>query len=90
MKKRSLFFIFLILIIGMLLGTIMSLIIGSILPEGTVKDFFILTKSIGWGANENNWVELGFLRFKTGLYIDVSVLSSIGILISWYILRYFK
>ena len=90
MKKRSLFFIFLILIIGMLLGTIMSLIIGSILPEGTVKDFFILTKSIGWGANENNWVELGFLRFKTGLYIDVSVLSSIGILVSWYILRYFK
>ena len=50
----------------------------------------MLTKSFGWGANENNWVQLGFLRFKTGLYLDVSILSSLGILISWYILRYFK
>ena len=74
----------------MLVGTIMSMLIGSLLPEGTVRDFFMLTKSLGWGANENNWVQLGFLRFKTGLYLDVSILSSLGILISWYILRYFK
>tara|TARA_B100000029_G_scaffold439238_1_gene455665 strand:- start:1571 stop:1843 length:273 start_codon:yes stop_codon:yes gene_type:complete len=90
MKKNSLFFIFLILIIGMMVGTIMSLTIGALLPEGTVKDFFMLTKSFGWGVNENNWIEMGFLRFKTGMYIDVSILSSLGFLISWYILRYFK
>ena len=73
-----------------MVGTIMSLTIGALLPEGTVKDFFMLTKSFGWGVNENNWIEMGFLRFKTGMYIDVSILSSLGFLISWYILRYFK
>ena len=90
MKNKSLSYVLFILIIGMLLGTILSIFIGAILPEGTVKDFFLLTQSFGWGANENNWVELGFMRFKTGLYFELSALSIIGFLISWYFLRYFK
>ena len=90
MKNRNLSYIFFVLLIGMLLGTILSLFIGAILPEGTVRDFFLLTKSFGWGANENNWFEFGFIRFKTGLFFEISVLSILGFIISWYILRYFK
>ena len=40
--------------------------------------------------NENNWFEFGFIRFKTGLFFEISVLSILGFIISWYILRYFK
>ena len=90
MKKSSILFILVIFIVGMLLGTALSLLIGSVLPEGVVKDFFLVNKSIGWGAGANNWVHLGFLKFKTGLYLDLSILSIMGFFISWYLLRYFK
>jgi len=90
MKNKNLSYIFFVLLTGMLLGTIFSLFVGALLPEGTVKEFFLLTKSFGWGANENNWFELGFMRFKTGLFFEISILSILGFIIAWYILRYFK
>ena len=90
MVKKSWFFILSILIVGMLIGTIMSLLITALLPEGVVKDFFLIKKSVGWGAPSNNWVDLGFFRFKTGIFIDLSILSIMGFFISWYLLRYFK
>ena len=90
MKKKSVLFIFVVFILGMLLGTILSLFVSTIIPEGVVRDFFLVKKSIGWGANANNWFELGFFRFKTGLFIDLSILSIMGFFISWYLLRYFK
>ena len=90
MQKKSLIFIVTVFIIGMLLGTILSLLISTLLPEGVVKDFFLVEKSVGWGHSENNWVDFGFLRFKSGLIIDLSILSILGFFISWYFLRYFK
>ena len=90
MKRKSIIFVLSVIILGMLLGTIFSLFIGNILPEGNIKDFFLLTKSMGFGATENNWSDFGFLRFKLGFFIDISVLSILGVFVSWYILRYFK
>jgi len=90
MKKNSLTFVFFIFIIGMLLGTILSMLVASLFPEGVIRDFFLIKKSIGWGATSNNWVEIGFFRFKTGLFLDLSILSILGFFISWYLLRYFK
>tara|TARA_Y100001970_G_scaffold49902_2_gene63189 strand:- start:561 stop:830 length:270 start_codon:yes stop_codon:yes gene_type:complete len=88
--KKNFQFIFFVLLIGVLVGTIISLVISFFLPDGVVKNFFLLSKSIGFGATENNWVELGFIRFKLGLFFDISIVSIIGLFVSWYILRYFK
>jgi lipoprotein signal peptidase len=90
MKKNSILFIFIVLVIGMLIGTIFSMVASAIIPEGVVKDFFLIKKSIGWGATSNNWVELGFFRFKSGVFLDLSILSIFGFFVSWYLLRYFK
>ena len=90
MKNNTFFYILLILIIGCILGTALSLIIGIIIPEGVVKDFFILSQSFGFGQSSNNWVNLGPVRFKMGFFFDVSILSLLGFFISWYILRYLK
>ena len=90
MNKKSLSFIFFVFILGMILGTVLSLMIATVLPEGVVKDFFLVKKSIGWGHNQNNWMHFGFFRFKTGLIVDLSILSILGFFISWYFLRYFK
>ena len=90
MQRKHLFFILLILFMGCILGTALSMFVSLIIPDGVVKDFFILSKSFGFGHNANNWLILGPLRFKIGLFFDVSILSILGIFISWYILRYFK
>ena len=88
--NKSFKFIFFILLIGMLIGTMFSLFISFFIPEGVVKNFFLLSKSFGFGATENNWVDFGFIRFKLGLFFDISVVSILGLFVSWYLLRYFK
>jgi len=88
--KKNFKFIFFIILTGMLIGTIFSLFISFFVPEGVVKNFFLLSKSFGFGAVENNWVDFGFLRFKVGFFFDISIVSIIGLLVSWYLLRYFK
>jgi len=91
MKSNSILYVFVVLIIGMLLGTILSLLVSELVPNETnVFKFLTNTKAIGWGADNNSWVQLGFMRFRTGFYIEVSVLSIIGFFVSWYFLRYFK
>ena len=88
--KRSFEFVFFVILVGMLIGTIFSLFISFFIPEGVVKNFFLLSKSLGFGATENNWLDLGFIRFKIGFFFDISIVSVIGLLVSWYLLRYFK
>ena len=89
-QKRSMGFIFLMLFFGIISGSILSQFISTFLPDGVVKDFFLTSNSIGWGINPNNWVDLFVIRFKTGFFVDISVISIFGMGISWYFLRYFK
>jgi hypothetical protein len=55
-----------------------------------VKQFFLTSTSIGWGGHPDNWIDLFVIRFKTGFFVDISVVSILGMGISWYFLRYFK
>ena len=89
-QKRSILFIFLVLFFGVIVGSILSQFIGAFFPEGVVKDFFLTSNSIGWGINPNNWIDLFVIRIKTGFFVDISVVSILGMGISWYFLRYFK
>ena len=89
-QKRSISFIFLVLFFGVILGSILSQFIGTFFPVGVVKDFFLTSNSIGWGIKPDNWIDLYAIRFKTGLFVDISVVSILGLGISWYLLRYFK
>ena len=89
-QKRSISFIFLVLLFGVIGGSILSQFIGAFFPEGVVKDFFLTSHSIGWGINPNNWIDLFVIRIKTGFFVDISVISILGMGISWYFLRYFK
>ena len=89
-SKRSIGFVFLVLFVGIIISSILAQFLGGILPEGVVKDFFLSSRSIGWGIKSDNWVDFFVLRFKTGIFMDVSVVSFLGLIISWYFLRYFK
>ena len=89
-QKKNISFIFLVFFIGIITSSILSQLIGGILPDGVVKEFFLTSRSIGWGTQPNNWIDLFVIRFKTGLFIDINVVSSLGMVIAWYFLRYFK
>ena len=89
-QNRSISFIFLVLFIGVISGSILSQFISAVFPPGVVKDFFLTSNSIGWGIKPDNWIDLFVFRIKTGLFIDVSVVSILGLGIAWYFLRYFK
>ena len=75
---------------GALIGTLLGELLGMLLPVGVVKDFFLTSRSIGWGSQPGNWIDLYVIRFKTGFFIDISVMSFLGMIIAWYLLRYFK
>ena len=88
-NKRSILVVLIILLFGCIIGTALSQLFSLILPDSVVKQFFLETTSIGWG-NSSGWVDFNIIRFKSGFYIDISVLSLIGMMISWYFLRYFR
>lgn len=88
-NKRSIIIVLTILLFGCIVGTGLSQLFSIILPDGVVKQFFLQTTPIGWGSSDA-WIDFNIIKFKSGLYIDVSVLSLIGMMISWYFLRYFR
>ena len=88
-NKRSILMVLTILLFGCIIGTALSQLFSISLPDGVVKQFFLQTTSIGWG-DSSGWIDFNIIRFKSGFYIDISVLSLIGMMISWYFLRYFR
>ena len=84
--------ILLVLLIGCILGTALTNLIiiimpDSIFPESVVRNFFIQKTVIGF---DDIKVDLNVMKFTLGFKFDVSILSILGIGISWYFLRYFK
>ena len=86
-KNRNLGLVFLIIFTGAVIGTALSNFIGLILPVGVVKDFFLLSKPLGWNPFTLN---LQIFTITTGFTIDISIISILSMLVAWYFLRYFK
>ena len=86
-NKRTVKFIFLILFFGVISGSVISMFLGFILPEGVVKDFFLMYQELGW---QRTTLNLGVVKITTGFIFSISVCSLIGLFMSWYFLRYFR
>ena len=87
MDKKTFKFTFLILFFGVIAGTAVSMFLGFILPDGVVKDFFLMYQELGW---QRTTLNLGVIKITTGFIFSLSVCSLIGLFISWYFLRYFR
>ncbi len=95
MKKRSWGYITLGLVFGALIGSLIGQLLGWILPEGVVKDFFLLGVSFdlaGIVGNESGVVviDLIIITFKFGVSIAFNFTSLIGLATAYYFLRYFR
>jgi hypothetical protein len=95
MKKRSWGYITLGLVFGALIGSLIGQLLGWILPEGVVKDFFLLSVSFdlaGLVGNESGVVvvDLIIITFKFGVSIAFNFTSLIGLATAYYFLRFFR
>ena len=90
MIKRKINYVIAILLFGAILGSLFGNLVGTFLSDGVVKDFFTKSQSFGWGAKPDNWADFNIIRFKTGLFFEVNFVSILGLMVSWYFLRYFR
>ena len=85
-RKRGIGFLFLLLLIGIIIGSAVGEIIGLFLPAGLVKDFFLKSLSFGFGPTD---VDLNVLRFNIGFFIKVNIISVLGIMAAAYLFRWY-
>lgn len=86
-QKRSMGIIFLTLILGAAMGTILGDLLALGLPEGVVKQFFL--QSVSWGLSPMT-VDFIVITFTVGFRLKFSVTSIIGLAAVYYFLRYLR
>jgi uncharacterized membrane protein len=87
MRKKSTVFIIFIIIIGAMIGTALGEVIGILVPEGVVQDFFLKSASASIGPGT---LDIILLTITLGFSIKLNVMGVIGILIAAYALRWIE
>ncbi|SVA50461.1 uncharacterized protein METZ01_LOCUS103315 [marine metagenome] len=95
MDKRSIALIVLGLFTGAVIGGALGNLLGLLLPEGVVKDFFLTSVSFDLGGlvgKETGVIilDLKIITLKFGLAMNMNFTSIIGLTTAYYILRYFR
>ena len=85
MRKKSAAFIIFIIVIGAMIGTALGEVIGILVPEGVVKDFFLKSASASIGPGT---LDIILLTLTLGFSFKINVMGVIGILIAAYALRW--
>ena len=85
MKRKSLGFILIVLVLGALIGSALGEVLAYIIPNGVVKQFFLKSASASIGPGTFNII---ILSITLGLSIKVNIVGIIGILIAAYALRW--
>ena len=87
MKNRSLGFILVVIFLGAIIGTALGELIGFLLPDGVVEQFFLRSALFGFDPFTIN---LGIFTFTFGLTVKLNIIGIIGIAFTAYILKWFK
>ncbi len=96
MKNRDISLIALGLLTGAIIGGVIGNLMGWMLPEGVVKDFFLTSFDLDFGSglagNENGVIiiDLKIITLKFGMALSLNFTSVIGLATSYYILRFFR
>ncbi len=86
-SRRSIGIIFISLILGAAIGTILGEVLGLTLPEGVVKQFFL--QSVSWGVSPVT-MDLLVVTVTFGLRVKFNISSVLGLGAVYYFLRYFR
>ena len=89
-KSRSIKLILLISFFGCLIGTILNKFFIFILPKDTLINRFFIDSMTIIKLPDNFEINLGIMRTGFSFEFEIGILSLIGVLVSWYFLRYFR
>lgn len=85
-QKKSVGAVLLILIFGGLIGSTFGEVIGLVLPNGVVKDFFLKSITPGFSPGTLNLI---VFSITLGFTIKLNIVSILGIALAAYILRWY-
>ena len=95
MKNRDISLIAIGLLSGAIIGGVLGNLMGWMLPEGVVKDFFLTSFELDIGSSLGDEkgvvvIDLKIIVLKFGLALSLNFTSVMGLAISYYILRFFR
>tara|TARA_A100001035_G_C27528218_1_gene384067 strand:+ start:215 stop:502 length:288 start_codon:yes stop_codon:yes gene_type:complete len=95
MKNRDISLIAIGLLSGAIIGGVLGNLMGWMLPEGVVKDFFLTSFELDIGSSLGDEkgvvvIDLKIITLKFGLALSLNFTSVMGLAISYYILRFFR
>ncbi len=85
MRKKSLWWVLLVVVLGALVGSALGEVLALILPAGVVRDFFLRAVEFSLGPAEVNFV---VMRFTLGFALKLNIIGVLGILLVGYVLRW--
>jgi uncharacterized membrane protein len=85
MRKKSLGFVILIIILGALIGSALGEVIAYVIPGGVVQDFFLKSVSASLGPGT---LDIIILTLTLGFSVKLNIIGVFGIFIAAYILRW--
>lgn len=85
MRKKSIAYFLLVIIVGALIGTVLGEIIGFVIPDGVVKDFFLKSATASLGPGTLNII---VMSITLGFSIKLNITGVIGILLAAYAFRW--
>lgn len=85
MRRKNLGWILIIVILGALIGSALGEVLGLILPEGVVKEFFLRSAQFSLGPASLNLI---ILTITLGFSIKLNVIGVLGIIFAAYALRW--
>jgi hypothetical protein len=85
MRKKSLAWFLVIILLGALIGSTLGEVLALVLPEGVVKEFFLRSAKFSVGPATLNLV---IITFTLGFSIKLNVISVLGIGFAAYLLRW--
>ena len=87
MKRRlSIGWVIFAVVLGALMGSALGEVIGLILPDGVVREFFL--RSVSFGINPT-LVNLVVVNFTIGFTFNLNIIGIIGIILAAYIFRWY-
>ncbi|MFQ5602556.1 MAG: DUF4321 domain-containing protein [bacterium] len=86
MRKKSLGFIVLVIVLGAMIGTLIGKLLGLVLPDGVVKEFFLNEAFFEIGPAVLN---AGLFAITIGFKIVLNIVGLIGIAVAIYLFRWY-
>ena len=86
-RNRRIGVLILWLVCGAVIGSLLGELMGLILPDGVVRQFFLVEAEIGFGPLT---VNLAVVNFTIGLGLKINVAGVLGILFAAYYFRWFR